>query len=363
MPVAKGLVEGTPVKVLRDTGCSTIVVRRALVPDDKLTGRVERCILIDGTVRYTPGAKIYVQTPFFSGLTTAICTENPIYDLVIGNVPGAENVSISPAVEQTTQAVQTEGQEKATKDSTPILTPLIDSGTECVAKPENETLHQVVKSASSDRIDDSSSPHDSVAVEMTGDAATTSIAAEVNKIRGESVQPKPESRYQYSGNQCSSLNPESKKQYDRNFVLKLHYEPTSMIRNVNLPALPDIILNETTPGQTNDMVLRHKSMELDRSSVASPPDFLPWFVKFASNGDRCTQGDYHQRRRPTQQTGGNMGNGHEELRKHQVFQKRQFNYRVKETVTDVKGQPRKRQRGTGCLSRNPLEEDDEEATV
>ena len=87
MPVAEGAVEGTPVKVLRDTGCSAIVVRRkALVPDDKLTGRVERCILIDGTVRYTPGAKIYVQTPFFSGLTTAICMENPIYDLVIGNV-------------------------------------------------------------------------------------------------------------------------------------------------------------------------------------------------------------------------------------------------------------------------------------
>ena len=65
MPVAEGLVEGTPVKVLRDTGCSTIVIRKALVPDDKLTGREERCILIDGTVRYTPGAKIYVQTPFF----------------------------------------------------------------------------------------------------------------------------------------------------------------------------------------------------------------------------------------------------------------------------------------------------------
>ena len=60
MPVAKGSIEGTPVKVLRDTGCSTIVVRKALVPGDKLTGREERCILIDGTVRYTPGAKIYV---------------------------------------------------------------------------------------------------------------------------------------------------------------------------------------------------------------------------------------------------------------------------------------------------------------
>ena len=132
-----------------------------------------------------------------------------------------------------------------------------------------------MKFASSDRIDDSSSPNESVAVEMTSDGATTSIAAEVNEIRSESVQPKPESRYQYSGNQCSSLNPGSKKQYDRNCLLKLQYEPTSMIRPVNLPALLDIILNETTPGQTNDMVLRHKSMELDRSSVASPPDFLP----------------------------------------------------------------------------------------
>jgi len=117
-----------------------------------------------------------------------------------------------------------------------------------------------------------------------------------------------------------------------------------MIRPVILPALPDIILNETTLGQTNDMVFRHHSMELGRSSVASPPDFLPWFVKFAPYGDRCTQEDYYQRHRPTQQTGGNMGNGQEELKKNQVIQKRQFNYRVKETVTDVKGHSRTRQR-------------------
>jgi len=40
------------------------------------------------------------------------------------------------------------------------------------------------------------------------------------------------------------LNPEGKKQYDRNFMLKLQYEPSSMTRPANLPALPDIILNE-----------------------------------------------------------------------------------------------------------------------
>ena len=73
--------------------------------------------------------------------------ENPIYDLVIGNVPGARDVSISPPVEQITQAVQTDSPEKATKDLTPILTPLNDLGTEDVAKPENETSHQVVKCA------------------------------------------------------------------------------------------------------------------------------------------------------------------------------------------------------------------------
>ena len=72
MPVAEGSVEGTPVSVLRDTGCSTIIVRRALVPDDKLTGREARCILIDGTVRYTPVTEIYVETPFFTGITLSL---------------------------------------------------------------------------------------------------------------------------------------------------------------------------------------------------------------------------------------------------------------------------------------------------
>ena len=155
--------------------------------------------------------------------------ENPIYDLVIGNVPGARDVSISPPVEQTSQTVQTKSQEKATRDLTPILTPLSDSGTEGIAKPQNETLHQVVKWAFSESIDDSNSPDDSVGVEITSGGATTSTAAEVNEIIRESMQSKSEPRYQYSGNQWSPLNPGGKKQYDRNFLMKLQYEPMSMI--------------------------------------------------------------------------------------------------------------------------------------
>ena len=271
MPVAEGSVEGKPVSVLRDTGCTTIVVRRSLVPDDLLTGQEKQCILIDGTVRYIPGAKINIQTPFFSGLTTAICMDNPMFDLVIGNVPGVRDVFIPQPVEQTTRGVQTESQEKATKDLSPILTPLSDLETGDVAKSEDEVLQQVGKLATNDKINDSIPPDDSVAVEITIDEAVTSTVVEEDEVRDESVQPKPEPKYQHSENQWSPLNPGGKKQYDRNFLLKLQYEPSCMTRPVNLPTLPDILLNETSHGQTNDMVPRHHNMELGRSSVAIPP--------------------------------------------------------------------------------------------
>jgi len=67
MPVVDGLLENQPVKVLQDSGCSTVVVRRSLILEDKLTGQVERCILIDGTVRRTPVAEIYIDMPYFTG--------------------------------------------------------------------------------------------------------------------------------------------------------------------------------------------------------------------------------------------------------------------------------------------------------
>ena len=68
MPVTEGTVEGKVVNVLRDTGCSTVVVRRSVVPDNKLTGLEERCVLIDGTIRRTPVAEIHIETPYYTCL-------------------------------------------------------------------------------------------------------------------------------------------------------------------------------------------------------------------------------------------------------------------------------------------------------
>ena len=93
MPVSEGLLESQPVKVIRDSGCTTVVVRQSLVPEDKLTGQEECYVLIAGTVRRTPVAKIFIDTPYFTGMTTAVCMKNPLYDLIIGNITGATDLS------------------------------------------------------------------------------------------------------------------------------------------------------------------------------------------------------------------------------------------------------------------------------
>ena len=88
MPVVDGKLCGQKAVVLRDTGCSTIVVRRSFVDNSQLTGRTVMCVMIDGTAKRYPTALVEVQTPYFTGTTEVVCMENPLYDLIIGNVSG-----------------------------------------------------------------------------------------------------------------------------------------------------------------------------------------------------------------------------------------------------------------------------------
>jgi hypothetical protein len=60
MPVSEGFVNNQKVTVLRDSGCSTIVVKRELVEDSQLTGKETTCVLIDETIRRTPLARIHI---------------------------------------------------------------------------------------------------------------------------------------------------------------------------------------------------------------------------------------------------------------------------------------------------------------
>jgi len=88
MPVAEGLVNGKKVSVLRDSGCPSAVVKRELV--DSLSGKVQTCVLVDGTIRKFPVATVFIETPFYTGEIEALCAEYPVYDLIIGNIPGVK---------------------------------------------------------------------------------------------------------------------------------------------------------------------------------------------------------------------------------------------------------------------------------
>jgi len=91
MPVLTGYVGEKKVNVLRDSGCSTVVVKNSLVSKHQMSDVNENCVMLDGTVRCFPVAQIQVDTPYFVGSVKALCLENPLYELVLGNVPGVRD--------------------------------------------------------------------------------------------------------------------------------------------------------------------------------------------------------------------------------------------------------------------------------
>ncbi|KAK3088688.1 hypothetical protein FSP39_022429 [Pinctada imbricata] len=112
MHTASGFVDGNPVNVLRDTGCSGIVVCQSKIDETNLTGKFQVCVLADGTKVKVPVAMIMIDTPYLSGKYEAWCMQSPVYDLIIGNVkevrsPGNPDPKWSPV-----QAVETRQQTK-----------------------------------------------------------------------------------------------------------------------------------------------------------------------------------------------------------------------------------------------------------
>ena len=91
MPICEGELNNDTISVLRDTGCSSVIVRKALVRDYEYVGHTQTCALVDGSLRRAPVARIQVKSPYFSGKVNALCFENPPYDLIIGNVPGVQD--------------------------------------------------------------------------------------------------------------------------------------------------------------------------------------------------------------------------------------------------------------------------------
>ena len=90
LPTAIGTVNGKEVRVLRDTGCTGVVVRRSLVSDGQMLNKQSGVTLINNYKQRCPMAHINIDSPFFRGTTDALCIDDPAHDLVIGNVEGSK---------------------------------------------------------------------------------------------------------------------------------------------------------------------------------------------------------------------------------------------------------------------------------
>ena len=58
---------------------------------DDFTGSMGYVMVIDRTLKEAFITEIKVDSPYYTGVTQAICLRDPLFDLFIGNIPGARN--------------------------------------------------------------------------------------------------------------------------------------------------------------------------------------------------------------------------------------------------------------------------------
>ena len=116
MPVCQGKVGKYKVQTLRDTGTSCVVVKRKFVGDRQLTGKTRSIVQMLGTRVRLPVAKIYVDTPYWKGEVEALCAEEMLYDLIIGNVRGARDPDDPDMEWEEREAVETLDEKKEDLD-------------------------------------------------------------------------------------------------------------------------------------------------------------------------------------------------------------------------------------------------------
>lgn len=86
-------VNGFKATMLRDTGCSTAGVRMKCVNTDQYTGETQKCKTFGGRIEEFPLAIVTVQTPYYSGPVTCCVINDPVSDLILGNLPGVSTVT------------------------------------------------------------------------------------------------------------------------------------------------------------------------------------------------------------------------------------------------------------------------------
>ena len=90
VPTATGKVNGKSAVVMRDTGASVAGVRKSFVEKEQILPERTSVQLFDGSIKEFPTAKVYVESPFYTGEVICCVIDTPPYDLVLGNIDGTK---------------------------------------------------------------------------------------------------------------------------------------------------------------------------------------------------------------------------------------------------------------------------------
>ena len=120
LPVLSGKVGDKKVEVLRDTGCRGVIIRRELEDETDFTGEMRHIMTVDRTIKPAPMAKAEVDTPFYVGTVEALCLQDPLFDLIIGTVPGIRRSDDPNSEWGVVTAVAKRAQAQSGKDNKPL---------------------------------------------------------------------------------------------------------------------------------------------------------------------------------------------------------------------------------------------------
>ncbi|XP_048748044.2 uncharacterized protein LOC125660258 [Ostrea edulis] len=141
LKIESGMVNGKEASVLRDAGCTSILVAEKLIRRDDLTGGVSEVTLANGCLEKCPEVWIEVDTTYVKGKVVALVMNTPFADLIIGNytrvdIPTERNdiEKMSTSVTDTCQAVETRSSAKRK----PVQKEVVDIGQEFGGKYSRE---------------------------------------------------------------------------------------------------------------------------------------------------------------------------------------------------------------------------------
>ena len=95
--IGVGKLNGWPVKVLRDTGCTGMIVDKTWIPNSMvIPGSSGSLQMVDHTLIDVPLANVYLDSPYYKGHCKVMCVSSPIYPVILGNVRGAHQILPDP---------------------------------------------------------------------------------------------------------------------------------------------------------------------------------------------------------------------------------------------------------------------------